>query len=216
MMSDFNVFHLLSRVTISLAEDCAARVHRLLTINNMMWLFFSDWFKHHLEVLARLSAKEIWSPVLSFFYHVLICEICPVIAIIMISIITSMMMVHKWSDNELSWIDYSRSTTLLELPSHLCKRLNKADDWENVWWMCMCAPIYLFMCRCLCVCEDTYELICVCFRVIVFVWIATLQIKQWGWKSPSHLFAVLRNWLRWASAPTFHAAAPEFYHHLGF
>ena len=50
-----------------------------------MRLFLSVWFvfKHHLEVLARLSAKEIWSPVLSFFYHVLICEICPVIVIIM-------------------------------------------------------------------------------------------------------------------------------------
>ena len=113
-------------------------------------------------------------------------------------------MVHKWSDNELSWIDYSRSTTLLELPSHLCKGLNKADDWENVWWMCMCVR------------EDISVFFCVCFRVIVFVWIATLQIKRCGWKSPSHLFAVLRNWLRWASAPTFHAAAPEFDHHLGF
>ena len=85
MMSDFNVFHLLSRVTISLAENCAARVHRLLTCTNKIWLFLSLWFvfKQHLEVLARLSAKEIWSPVLSFFYHVLICEICPVIVIIM-------------------------------------------------------------------------------------------------------------------------------------
>ena len=129
-----SVCHLLSRVTISLAEDCAARVHRLLTINNKMWFFFSDWFvfKHHLEVLARLSAKEIWSPVLSFFDHVLICEICPVVSrtwwwLWWWSKITSMMMVHKRLDNELSWIDYSRSTTLLELPSHLCKGLNKGD-----------------------------------------------------------------------------------------
>ena len=126
-------------------------------------------------------------------------------------------MVHKWSDNELSWIDYSRSTTLLELPSHLCKGLNKADDWENVWWMCIvhvCTYIPLYVQVSLCM----QEYICVnlCFRVIVFVWIATLQIKRCGWKSPSHLFAVLRNWLRWASAPTFHAAAPEFDHHLGF
>ena len=34
-------FHLLARVTISLAEDCAARVHRLLTCSNKMRLFLS-------------------------------------------------------------------------------------------------------------------------------------------------------------------------------
>ena len=45
MRSDFNVFHLLSRVTISLAENCAARVHRLLTSSNKIWFGLFESFQ---------------------------------------------------------------------------------------------------------------------------------------------------------------------------
>lgn len=45
-------------ITISFTENCAAGVHSLL------------------KVLARLSTKKVWPPVLPFLYHILICEVC--------------------------------------------------------------------------------------------------------------------------------------------